>query len=110
MRKLLFLALGAIMFTQFACKSGSGDTTKHGHRFVNHTEKSGPKCNYNDVVEVNVNTWLNDSLVQSTARDMGGPQVLTLPDTAAFKNKAKFPALFDVLFEMTEGDSSTVGK
>lgn len=105
MRKFFFLALAALMTLLVACKSEPA-ATKHGHRFVNHTKKSGEKSDYGQTVEVNVYTFLKDSLIQSTMRDMGGPQMLTLPDSNAFKKK--FPAVFDVLLEMTEGDSATV--
>lgn len=59
------------------------------------------------MVSLNVYTWLNDSLVQSTVRDMGGPQMLTLPDSNAYFPNT-YPAIFDILYAMTEGDSATV--
>lgn len=108
MRNFLFLALlGGVILTQFACKKG-GDalTTRHGHRFTNHTNGATPKAQSGELVSVNVYTWLNDSLVSSTVRDMGGPREVMLPDTAELNERA--PAVFDALFMMAKGDSATL--
>ncbi len=106
MRNFLILAVAALALTQIACKKGDRITTAHGNGFINHTNKSGTKIKSGDLVSINVYTWVNDSLVQSTIRDNGGPRDIQIPDTAAFRGR--FPAVFDGLFQMTEGDSATI--
>jgi FKBP-type peptidyl-prolyl cis-trans isomerase FkpA len=106
MRNLLMLALVAIVSTQIACQQGGGEKTKYGNVFTNHTKKAGPKASFGETVLINVKTWVNDSLVQSTVRDLGGPREINLPDSSAFKGRV--PAVFDALLLMAEGDSATV--
>jgi FKBP-type peptidyl-prolyl cis-trans isomerase len=106
MRNLLMLALVAIVSTQIACQQGGGEKTKYGNIFTNHTKKAGPKATFGETVLINVKTWVNDSLVQSTIRDLGGPREINLPDSSAFKGRV--PAVFDALLLMAEGDSATV--
>jgi FKBP-type peptidyl-prolyl cis-trans isomerase FkpA len=57
-------------------------------------------------VLVNLNIYLNDSLVNSTTRDAGGPQEIPMPP----KDKVtdKIPAIFDALVNMAKGDSATI--
>lgn len=108
MRNLLFFFLfGGILMSQIACnQGGNGIKTRHGHMFTNHTNGSGPKAQSGELVTVNVYTWLNDSLISSTVRDMGGAREVMLPDTAQLNERA--PAVFDALFMMTKGDSATL--
>lgn len=80
--------------------------TKNGNTVINHTNLSGPKITYGQTVMITVNTWLNDSLVQSTQRDNGGPREFTIPDSATMKSRV--PAVFDALLYLTAGDSATV--
>lgn len=104
MRKLILLALAALAFN--ACKKDGEFKTKNGNTVINHTNNAGPKITYGQTVLINVNTWLNDSLVQSTMRDNGGPREFTIPDTNTMKNRV--PAVFDALLYLTNGDSATV--
>lgn len=108
MRKIFFFAcLAALALSQTACKNeGKGIKTAHGHRFINHTNGATPKAQSGEMVSINVYTWLGDSLVQSTVRNMGGPREIMLPDTAELADRA--PAVFDALFLMTKGDSATL--
>ncbi len=108
MRTFLFFAfIGALLIGQSACnKGGSAVKTRHGHLFTNHTNGTTPKAQSGELVTVNVYTWLNDSLVSSTIRDMGGPREVMLPDTAQLNQRA--PAVYDALFLMTKGDSATL--
>ncbi len=108
MRNFLFFAFfSAILMSQIACnKGGNAVKTRHGHMFTNHTNGTTPKAQSGELITVNVYTWLNDSLVSSTTRDMGGPREVMLPDTAQLNERA--PAVFDALFMMTKGDSATL--
>lgn len=108
MRNFLFFAfLSTILMSQIACnKGGNAVKTRHGHMFTNHTNGTTPKAQTGELITVNVYTWLNDSLVSSTTRDMGGPREVMLPDTAQLNERA--PAVFDALFLMTKGDSATL--
>jgi len=105
MRTFLILALAAVVTTQFACQQGGETTTPFGNRIVNHTKLTGTKPTYGQTVLINVNTWIKDSLVQSTSRDFGGPREVTIPDSIMLKDRV--PAVFDALLSMVKGDSVT---
>lgn len=101
------MAIAALSIAQVACQKGGGNLkTKGGNTVINHTNGSGPKITYGQTVLINVNTWLNDSLIQSTVRDNGGPREFTIPDSSALK--ARVPAVFEALLFMANGDSATV--
>ncbi|MCC7466333.1 MAG: FKBP-type peptidyl-prolyl cis-trans isomerase [Saprospiraceae bacterium] len=107
MRNLLILfVLAAFAFTQTACEKGSAVTTPGGNLVTNHTNLEGPKVTFGNTVLINVNTWVNDSLVASTLRDAGGPREIAIPDSSMMKGKV--PAVFEALLLMTKGDSATV--
>lgn len=107
MRNLLILfAATSFALSQFACQKGSSVTTPGGNLVTNHTNGTGPKATYGDKVLISVNTWVNDSLVQSTSRDAGGPREVALPDSSMMKGKV--PAVFEALLLMAKGDSATV--
>lgn len=105
MRTFLILALAAVVTTQFACQEGGETTTPFGNRIINHTNLTGTKPTYGQTVLINVNTWIKDSLVQSTSRDFGGPREVTIPDSVMLKDRV--PAVFDALLSMVKGDSAT---
>ena len=96
MKFFLFLVLA------LSCATLSAQKTS---RFINHTNKTGTKTNYGQTVAVNVYTYLKDSLVHSTARDMGGVQMLTLPDST---QKDGYPEVLTALLKMTESDSASI--
>ena len=107
MRNLLILSvLTLFTIAQMACQKGKEVTTAGGNRVTNHTNLEGPKATYGSTVSISVNTWINDSLVQSTTRDAGGPREITLPDSSSMKGKV--PSVFEALLMMTKGDSATV--
>ncbi len=106
MRNLILLAIVAISFAQTHCDKGGNIKTKGGNTVINHTNNDGPKITNGQTVLINVKTWLNDSLIQSTVRDNGGPREFTMPDSTAMKGKV--PAVFEALMYMTNGDSATV--
>ena len=106
MRNLLFLAILAFSFSLTACDKGGPVKTKAGNTVINHTNGTGPKITYGQTVLINVNTWVNDSLIQSTVRDNGGPREFTIPDSAAMK--ARVPAVFEAMLYLANGDSATV--
>jgi len=83
-----------------------GEKTRNGNYVLFHTKNQGPKVREGETVLINVNTWVNDSLVQSTFRDTGGPREIVLPDSILMKGKV--PAVFDALLLMAKGDSVTV--
>jgi FKBP-type peptidyl-prolyl cis-trans isomerase len=107
MRNVLILSV-LTLFTviQIACQNGKEVVTPGGNRVINHTNLEGPKVAYGTTVLISVNTWVNDSLVQSTSRDAGGPREVVLPDSSMMKGKV--PAVFEALLLMTKGDSATV--
>lgn len=107
MRNLLILSvLTLFTFAQVACQKGKEVTTPGGNRVINHTNLEGPKATFGSTVLISVNTWVNDSLVQSTSRDAGGAREVTLPDSSMMKGKV--PAVFEALMLMAKGDSATV--
>lgn len=107
MRNLLILSvLTLITIAQVACQKGKEVTTAGGNRVINHTNNQGPKATFGNTVLISVNTWVNDSLVQSTSRDAGGPREIALPDSSMMKGKV--PAVFEALMLMAKGDSATV--
>jgi FKBP-type peptidyl-prolyl cis-trans isomerase FkpA len=106
MRNLLFLAIIAFSFAQASCDKGGPIKTKGGNTVINHTNNDGPKITNGQTVLISVNTWLNDSLIQSTQRDNEGPREFTLPDSSAMKGRV--PAVFEALLLLANGDSATV--
>lgn len=102
-----FLLLPALLLAGFLFgqKTQPGLITEHGFRFVNHTEKPGPKVQPGDIMLVQTYTWIGDSLMASTIR-MGGPREYTLfkPDQLP----ARVPALYDAALRMAVGDSISV--
>lgn len=107
MRNLLILSvLTLFTLSQMACQKGKQVTTPGGNIFTNHTNLEGTKATYGSTVLISVNTWVNDSLVQSTSRDAGGPREVVLPDSSMMKGKV--PAVFEALMMMAKGDSATV--
>ncbi len=107
MRNLLILSvLTLFTIAQVACQKGKEVTTAGGNRVLNHTNLEGPKATFGKTVLISVNTWVNDSLVQSTSRDAGGPREIALPDSSQMKGK--IPAVFEALMLMAKGDSATV--
>jgi len=107
MRNLLILSvLTLFSFAQIACQKGKTVTTAGGNSVINHTNLEGTKATYGNTVLISVNTWVNDSLVQSTSRDQGGPREIALPDSSMMKGKV--PAVFEALLMMAKGDSATV--
>ena len=107
MRNLLILSvLTLFTVTQLACQKGKEVTTAGGNRVINHTNVNGPKATFGNTVLISVETWVNDSLVQSTSRDAGGPREIALPDSTVMKGKV--PAVFEALMMMAKGDSATV--
>jgi FKBP-type peptidyl-prolyl cis-trans isomerase len=106
MRNLLFLAIVALSFAQVSCDKSGPIKTKAGNTVTNHTNGAGPKITYGQTVLISVNTWLNDSLIQSTQRDNGGPREFTIPDSAAMT--ARVPAVFEAMLYLANGDSATV--
>jgi FKBP-type peptidyl-prolyl cis-trans isomerase len=107
MRNLLILSfLTLFTATQIACQKGKEVTTAGGNRVIVHTNNEGPKATYGNTVLISVKTWVNDSLVQSTQRDAGGPREVALPDSTMMKGRV--PAVFEALLMMAKGDSATV--
>lgn len=106
MRNLFVMAIMAFSLSYTACQNGGEFKTANGNTVINHTKITGPKITYGQTVLINVNTWLNDSLVQSTVRDNGGPREFTMPDSSMMKNRV--PAVFDALLYLANGDSATV--
>ena len=106
MRTLLFLAIAAFITSMSACDKGGETKTANGNVVINHTKNAGEKIKHGQTVLINVNTFLGDSMVQSTIRDNGGAREFTIPDSSAMKNRV--PAVFDALLYLTNGDSATV--
>lgn len=109
MRNYLFPAMIALAAFAGACKQKE-IKTEHGHRFINHTNKSGEKAQLGQTVVLSVDTWVGDSLMASVRRDYGSPQKLKLPTKEQLTTNAnnKVPAWLDATLLMTEGDSATV--
>jgi FKBP-type peptidyl-prolyl cis-trans isomerase FkpA len=96
-----FLLLGAGLMAQ-----KPAIITKQGSTVYVHTSNQGPNITYGQTVLLDVDTWINDSLIQGTQRDNGGPREIEIPDSSEMKRK--IPAVFEALFLMTKGDSATV--
>lgn len=106
MQKSLFVALlGVLFIAQMACQKKSV-TTPNGNTVTVHTSNSGPKAQMGQTVSVNVNTFVKDSMVQSTRRDFGGPRDLPLPKQEEIRGK--MPAVFEAILMMAKGDSATL--
>lgn len=77
--------------------------TEHGNLLVKHTRLQGAQPKPGDFAFFNVNTFVLDSLVASTAQ-MGGPREWQLP----VQLPQRVPSLYDAFLLMTRGDSATV--
>jgi FKBP-type peptidyl-prolyl cis-trans isomerase FkpA len=111
----IFSLLLCILAAAFvSCKGGlggggGGTTTTHGYRFVNHVNGAGPKATYDQTVKIHVETYMGDSLLQSTRKSPGGgPVTQLIPDSARLAGAPMFPPVFEALFLMAEGDSATI--
>ncbi len=91
-----------------ACKNEDGIKTVHGYRFVNHTNKPGEKVQYGSVVKIHVETYIADSLLQSTYKLPGSPVTQTIPDSTRLATLKIYPPVFEALLLMAEGDSATI--
>lgn len=106
MQKLFFVALmGVFAVAQVACQKKSV-TTENGNIVTLHTSNSGPKAQLGQTVSVNVNTFVLDSMVQSTRKQFGGPRDLPLPKQEEVRGK--MPAVIEALLLMAKGDSATL--
>ena len=81
--------------------------TPYGNRVILHTKKEGVKMAAGQAGTINVNTYVIDSLVQSTRRDFGGAREIKIPTESDLAGK-KMPAVLEALLYMTQGDSATV--
>ncbi|MEQ1746126.1 MAG: FKBP-type peptidyl-prolyl cis-trans isomerase [Saprospiraceae bacterium] len=105
MRNFLFTALAAATVLATSCQN-EGIKTEHGHRFVNHTNKSGQKPQPGETVMVQSYVWIGDSLMTSTQKNFGGPREYELYTKDALPKRV--PAIYDAILLMVEGDSATV--
>jgi FKBP-type peptidyl-prolyl cis-trans isomerase len=105
MRKLLILALAAIVAFQTACKKNS-ITTEHGYSFTNHTNKGGTKPQPGETVLLQTTTYIGDTLVASTQKNYGGPREFALFTKDNLPKRV--PAIYDACLLMGEGDSATI--
>ncbi|MFN0012927.1 MAG: FKBP-type peptidyl-prolyl cis-trans isomerase [Saprospiraceae bacterium] len=105
MRNFLFTALVATAILATSCQN-DGIKTEHGHRFVNHTNKSGQKAQPGETVLVQSYVWIGDSLMTSTLANFGGPREYEL--YTKDKLPERVPAIYDAVLLMSEGDSATV--
>ena len=95
-----------------ACKgngASEGVPTPHGYRFVNHVNNPGPKVTYGQTVKIEVETFMGDSLLQSTRKaGTGGPVTQQVPDSIRMASMKMVPPVFDAILMMAEGDSATI--
>jgi FKBP-type peptidyl-prolyl cis-trans isomerase FkpA len=82
--------------------------TPHGYRFVNHTNRPGPKATYEQNLTLHVITLMGDSVLQSTYKNPGKPAAIQIPDSATLALAPAFPPVFEALLYMAEGDSATI--
>jgi FKBP-type peptidyl-prolyl cis-trans isomerase FkpA len=82
--------------------------TPHGYRFVNHTNRPGPKATYEQNLTLHVITLMGDSVLQSTYKNPGKPAAVQIPDSATLASAPAFPPVFEALLYMAEGDSATI--
>lgn len=104
--KHLFVLLCLLLPVLAISQNAKEKMTTRGNRFVKYTNKPGAKAQFGSSLTINVWTFVNDSLVQSTTRDMGGAQQLTMPGSDT--EEPMFPVVFDALLNMAEGDSATI--
>jgi FKBP-type peptidyl-prolyl cis-trans isomerase FkpA len=106
MRTIIFTALCSLFLIQTACKQNQGVKTPNGHMFTNHTNGQGAKVQPGEVATINMYVYINDSLVQSTVRDQGGPRELMMPTTENMPKKV--PPYLEAIQMMAKGDSATI--
>jgi FKBP-type peptidyl-prolyl cis-trans isomerase FkpA len=110
MKNLTFASIVLFAFCSIfcSCESEKGVKTTHGYRFVNHTNKPGDKVTFGQAIKLHVETYMGDSLLQSTRKNGGAAISQQMPDSTRMASMKTVPPVFDALFLMTEGDSATI--
>lgn len=107
--KLIVRLLPAFIALFLLIQSATAQTivnTEHGYRFLNHTNRPGPKALPGQTIVVHVDTWVGDSLMANT-RLLGSPREYKLFEKDKLP-KDRVPPLYDAVLLMTESDSGTV--
>jgi FKBP-type peptidyl-prolyl cis-trans isomerase FkpA len=107
--KLIVRLLPAVIAIFLLIQSAAAQTivnTEHGYRFLNHTNRPGPKALPGQTIVVHVDTWVGDSLMANT-RLLGSPREYKLFEKDKLP-KDRVPPLYDAVLLMTESDSGTV--
>lgn len=111
MRNLLLalVVLSATIFSATSCGK-SEKKTKHGYTMHHYISNSGPKAKFGDVVKIHYDIYIGDSLVQSTRKaGKGEPIQSQIPlESELSEFKGRFPAPYDAIVMMAEGDSAMV--
>ncbi len=110
MRNFIFAALvGTLFIALSACQKGAGKGIKIGEMgsLVIHTTGKSPKVDYYNMVSLNVDTRIGDSLVSSTTRDYGGPREMFIPEKDTTKGAPPLPSMMEAILMMSLGDSAT---
>jgi len=130
-KKIVFAIFSLLLMTQWACApkkqlvvtppaatptmakpavtkptaTNSITTTKHGFRFINHTNAKGPKATIGGSILVHVDTYVGDSLMGSTR--VGPPREFVVPDSTMLGSN-RVPFIYDAALLMAKGDSATM--
>ncbi len=107
MRNFFLAAVcGLALLQNSACQKSAGTKTEMGNTFTNHTNGTGHKLMAGEMANVNMWLYANDSLLQSTQRDQGGPVDIVVPKKETLTKQLM--AYNEALLMMAVGDSATI--
>jgi FKBP-type peptidyl-prolyl cis-trans isomerase FkpA len=108
MRFFFFLLLAGCATGLAAQQSAATLRSAHGYPYTPRIEKNGPKPTTGQTVYVHIDTYVGDSLMQSTRPTSPLGRKVALPPEAQFKAVANVPAVIDAAVLMGVGDSLTI--
>jgi FKBP-type peptidyl-prolyl cis-trans isomerase len=106
-RSIVFVMLLAASMP-LAAQKNNPIQTPYGNQFVNHTKKGGVVPAAGDNVLVHIDTWVGDSLMQSTRTTSPNGRTISLPPTEQLQASSRIPAFVDASIRMGVGDSATI--
>ena len=107
MKKAICFIIGFATAITANAQNGAEITTKHGYRFIKHTNLKATPPVFQDDIVADVQVFVGDSLMQSSKSFAPNGLELTLPSKEEFESSPSAPALMDAVLLMSPGDSAT---
>jgi len=104
MLKIKILLIAALALHLFG--ASAQNTSEHGYRYIQHTQKNGKKPQRGESIIANVDVYVGNTLLSSSKKNPGG--VYRYDIAAADETLNHYPPLFDASMLMGVGDSLTI--